>query len=312
MDDTRGCRLSAFLFALMVIAATVSASGQGRGNPTSTPDPLDINRNIEERNRTNDRFESMRREPEIRAGSDEVRLKLKKDLEPLYRKPTKAEMALVAPGAEDIERHKIFLKLPKTGIVKLIPDAGCPDSIPVVSASSECLKYTMPGNGSSYSFRIENYRISRLSDITLLGNRFGTKGFMTQGVLVDIGDVPVESVSLSTSGAAYLGAFQPSTDVQQAAKADNDFLKGVQEGAFLYKRTVPVKENTTILLRSVAYKGRSMRSHETLTYDEFEFDRRSDITVAFRVVRRDGDGSVTLIWREIANNKPPTMAIPEK
>lgn len=307
MLDSKPNRSRSFYFVLAtVLICTASVAGQRRGATPPAPAPLD------DKTLTNDRFESIRREPEIRENADQIRLKLRKDLEPLYRKPTKAESELVAVAPEDLEKFKDLLKKPKTGIVKLMPDAGCPDSVPVVSAVGDCLKYTMPGNGSSYSFRIKNYRISRLSDVTLQANRFATKGFMTQGILVDIGDVPLESVSLTTAGVPYLRAFQPATEVQQAAKIDNDFLKGVQVGSFLYKRTAPVKESSTILLRSVAYKGNSMRSHQTLTYDEFEFDERSDVIVAFRVIRRDADGAVTIVWREIEEKKPPMMTAPGK
>ena len=293
----------------LILACTGLALGQGRGNPAPTPSPLDEGgKGMEDRSRTNDRFEAMRRDPEIKDTADQTRLKLRKDLEPLYRKPTKAEMGSVAPLAEDVDRYKDILKKPNTGIVKLVPDAGCPDAVPVVSAAGECLKYTMPGNGSSYSFRTKNYRIARLSDLTLLSNRFATKGFMSQGILVDLGDVPIESVSLTTEGVQYLRDFQPATDINKAAKIDNDYLKGVQNGNFLYKRVVPVKENSTLLLRSIAYKGHSMRSHQTLTYDEFEFDERSDVLIAFRVVRRDADGAVTVVWRQIEEKKAPTMA----
>lgn len=307
MLDSKPNRSRSFYFVLAtVLICTASVAGQRRGATPPAPAPLD------DKALTNDRFESIRREPEIRENADQIRLKLRRDLEPLYRKPTKAESELVAVAPEDLEKFKDLLKKPKTGIVKLMPDAGCPDSIPVVSAVGDCLKYTMPGNGSSYSFRIKNYRISRLSDLTLQANRFATKGFMTQGILVDIGDVRLESVSLMTAGVPYLKSFQPATEVQQAAKIDNDFLKGVQDGDFLYKRTAPVKENSTILLRSVAYKGNSMRSHQTLTYDEFEFDERSDVIVAFRVIRRDADGAVTIVWREIEEKKSPMMTAPGK
>jgi hypothetical protein len=47
---------------------------------------------------------------------------------------------------------------------------------------------------------------------------------------------------------------------------------------FRYQRTVPVKENSTYLLRSIGY-------------------RSSDVLVAFRLVRQDLDGSVIIAWK---------------
>ncbi len=301
--------LASKLATLAAIGAgcVTAVTAQGRTPQTAPPDPLQVNRNIDDKSRTSDRFESMRRKPEINATMDEERLKVKKELEPLYRKPTKPELALLAPAAEDTEKFRAFLKQNDTGIVRLVPDAACPKDLPLVSATAECMRYTMPGNGSSYSFRTRSYRISRLADITYLPNRFATKGFMAQGILVDIGDVPIESVTLATPGIPYLSSFTPAADVQNAARIDNDFLKGVTDGGFSYRRAVQLKENTTIVLRSAAYKGPSPRTYANVTYDEFEFDHRSDVIVVLRVVRVDADKSATIVWRLLEEKKPPSM-----
>lgn len=52
---------------------------------------------------------------------------------------------------------------------------------------------------------------------------------------------------------------------------------------FGYSRRIPAKANTTYVLRSIS-------------------PRRSDVLVAFRVVREDHDGSTTLLWKLLKRN----------
>src|SRR3954471_13242831 len=74
-------------------------------------------------------------------------------IRPLYRDPTKVELASLAvePGLR--ERFIAFLSLPDTGITRLLTDVGCGNSTRTISASSECIARTAPGSGSAFSFR---------------------------------------------------------------------------------------------------------------------------------------------------------------
>jgi hypothetical protein len=56
-----------------------------------------------------------------------------------------------------------------------------------------------------------------------------------------------------------------------------------------YKSRLPVEVNTTFLLRSINYD-------------------RTDILVAFRVVRKDADGSVILAWKLLKKYAIPQIA----
>jgi hypothetical protein len=49
------------------------------------------------------------------------------------------------------------------------------------------------------------------------------------------------------------------------------------------------------------------RAVQGITYDEFRFDKRRDVTVAFRVIRVHDDGSVTIAWRRLADKKSPSI-----
>ncbi len=229
------------------------------------------------------------------------RLKLYREyVKQLYRKPSEDEMKLLTPaglgsGAASIE------------LIKLIEDRGCSGSTNVVAVSEHCLKYSMPGGGSSYSFRVKSYRISRLADLTYSKGQFMTIGALVRGIMVDIGDVDLKLVTLNSAGLKFLREFETTSDREQAIKVDSDFLAGVTRDGLVYKRNLPAKLNSTYLLRSVAYRGSNYRSFEGVTYDEFSFDKRRDIIVAFRIVSLDPDGDVTIEWTEIDNKTSPVI-----
>jgi hypothetical protein len=230
----------------------------------------------------------------------------------IYRKPSDKELEVLSPAKDDLQRFAAFLQQPNTGITRLVKDYGCaenPNSI--VVASADCLVYTMPGAGSSFSFRINNYQLRRLSDLTYTGNSFQSTGIMLHGLLVDIGDVPLEDVSAATKGAEFLINFKPATDLKSAFKIDSQVIEGIKKDGFLYRRNLAAAEGTTYLLRSIAYKGKLLRAVQGITFNEFEFDKRKDVTIAFRVVRRDAE-SATIIWKELDSKKSPLIKSDDK
>lgn len=232
---------------------------------------------------------------------------LQKNISPLYRKPSKKELQMVAPRAELFEKYAEFLRQPNTGLIKLIDDKGCAENTKVVVASEDCLKYTMPGAGSSYSFRTENYRIPRLADLTFTDNSFQATGVLLHGIFVKIGDVPLENVTLESAGLKYLVEFQPEVDYDKAKQIDERLSKGIEQDGFIYRRGFYAVEDMTYVLRSIAYDGKYMRAVGGITYNELNFDKRKDIIVAFRIVDKDAEGSVTILWKELQEKDSPSV-----
>ena len=224
---------------------------------------------------------------------------------PLYRKPTKEELKLVAPDAALLEKYRTFLAQEDTGIVKLLVDQGCADRASVVVATENCLKYRFPGAGNSFSFRTKNYRLRRLADLTFSNKAFIATGVLSHGILVSIGDVPLENVTLQTTGVKFLNEFQPVVEFEPSQAVSKQLLTGITKDGFVYSRGLTAVENTTYVLRSIAYDGRVMRAIYGIPYNELDFDKRKDVTVAFRIVRQDADGSVTILWKELSRKDAP-------
>lgn len=232
---------------------------------------------------------------------------LQKVVTPLYRKPTKKELKTVEPSRVLLSKYAGFLRQPETGLTKLIADKGCADNTKVVSVSEECLKYSMPGSGSSFSFRTENYRIPRLADITYTDQSFQSSGVLLQALFVDLGDIPLEQITSQTRGMKYLIEFQPETNYEKSKEVSDRLMQGITQDGFMYRRGLLTVENTTFALRSVAYDGKSPRSIRGLTYNELDFDKRRDVIVVFRIVEKDNDGSITILWKKLQEKDAPEI-----
>jgi hypothetical protein len=165
----------------------------------------------------------------------------------------------------------------------------------------------MPGAGSSYSFRMGNHWLKHLGDLNFGGENFqSSEGILTNGIMVNIGDIPLEKVS-QHKALKTLIEFQPVNDFEKAASFASLLEKGIRDKDFFYRSNLPVQENSTYFLRSIAYKGESFRAIDEVVYDEFDFDKRKDVIIAFRVVRFIPNESVTILWKEFDRKDSPKI-----
>lgn len=231
---------------------------------------------------------------------------------PLYRKPTSEELQLVAPSPVVAQTYSSVLREKDTGIFKLMPDAGCAVNDRVISAKEECIKFSMPGAANSYSFRTQNYRIKRLADLTYNGAKFEITGTFMHGILADIGDIPIEQISLATPGVKFAADFRPSTTFDDVIPIDRSLISGVEVRGFKYGKAAPAIPNNSYVLRCVAYRGRLVRAMKGIAYNELDYDKRKDVTIAFRIVAKDSDGSITIVWKQLAEADSPKLKVPKK
>lgn len=224
-----------------------------------------------------------------------------------YRKPTEIELAAIAPPPEVISRYREFLKRPDARHFRLVVDQGCSEGTEVVVATDDCLKYTMPGSGSSYSFRSANYVVKQLGDLFLDGPRFYVPGELMHGVLVELGPIPIESVTRQTPGMKYLFDFQPASDARSGKDIDAMLIKGIDSDGFHYGKELKVAPDMTYAMRSVAYRGVVPRVAGQLKYNELNYDLRKDVVVIFKVVDVGADGSVTILSSKLSSKEAPEI-----
>ena len=237
-------------------------------------------------------------EPEINrypSGNEEIiRRVVRRNVWVTEYEPNDSEKKLLAPATEDEERCESFLRLPETGLIKMFP----PGRRRVISVA-DLATGRRPGFGSYaslYSFSKEKhgnglhgYVDPRLgwAELRLLNNRFIT-GFTGEslGVLVALGDVPLETITPETFGVTGLTNILPPTDHFEATSLSRRNRAGFVLERFRYGSSLPVAEATTYVLRSTSNK-------------------RADVLVGLRVIRVDENGSVTLLWRKLKTYPRP-------
>lgn len=278
---------------------------------TNNPDQeayrqLQIQRTIDAQQRT-----AMRRaEEEARASAN-----IKETMPSVSATDLKRIERLLTPNAEDLQKYKAFLDLDRTGIFKLFPQSVCDESR-VVRLDGECSN-SVPG-GSRYSFRAG----SKTPDIHYLNDTLFVKGFFAHHLIANIGDVSIEGLLPDDKYLKPLAAVVPSTDFDEARSLSADIEEGLSLDGVKYRDRSEIILNSTYLLRTIAYKnGNNLQRRldkATLPADDpvrgfekLQTDHRLDLIVAFRIIRKDEHGNLTIIWREICRKKAPVITFPE-
>jgi hypothetical protein len=205
------------------------------------------------------------------------RAKAAAEIESLREQIKAREAILLAPSNEDLQTYAGFLSQPHTGLVRLLP------------REKWMLKLSTPGDGAFYSFARLTQEFGHGSDIMLDGGRFfGGLGGANFGFFVNLGDVPLESVSLETSGVQPLAEFQTPLAEREAREQQRRAREGFKKDGQTYIEMLPAVADNTYTLRSINYDS-------------------TDVLVAFRVVRKDTDGSMVLLWKLLKKYPKPTL-----
>ena len=185
---------------------------------------------------------------------------------------------ILEPSEEDRTAYADFLRQPDTGLMRILPREKYGND------------YGMRGGGAYYSFTVRKHDYSSTSDISLEQGELSS-GFAgaNYGMLTTLGDTPLENVSLETGAAQILASHSPAADEPQARVEQRRTSEGALINGTTYKNRVPLKINSTYLLRSINYSG-------------------SDALVAFRVVRVDNDNSAIIVWKLLKKYPIPYLA----
>lgn len=220
--------------------------------------------------------------------------------------------ALLTPNPDDVLANQELLKMSGTGIFKLFPNSNC-ESRMSVRVDGECARH-VPG-GSSYSFRDGAITPDlHFNDGKLIGD-----SFFSQIIVARIGDIPLLDLQASSSQVSFLNAFEPALDVPAARQQFALLLKGIESEGVRYSKVVLPEVGTTYAMRIVAYKngnnvtrrlatGSYAPDHPIMMFQKLEEDNRADLLVAFRIVRREDDGNITIVWKELKHKKSPVLS----
>lgn len=299
-----------YLAAICMILFSASISSAWAFQTSSTPAPITVGTPTPRYNSNYDyeitKLKNKPKDEQIKQARENKEM-LTKYVDPLYRLPTAKELSSVAIAPEIRSIFDSFLSRPNTGIFRITPDLGCAEVIGMARSEGDCLKYPFPGAGNAYSFRAPGYRMRSLSDLSFSGAKFFTPGALTQGILVKLGDLPIESLDIRSKGVVYLSAYQPASDLKTVSTANKRFELGTEVDGFHYANSAPVEMNMTYALRSIAYKGEVVQSFQGALYNELDYDKRRDVIVLFRTVGFDEAGTLIIIWREIWSSESPKL-----
>ena len=145
------------------------------------------------------------------------------------------------------------------------------------------------GGGAYYSFTRKTHEYGYGTHLSLEHGQF-LVGFAgaDYGALVNLGDVPLESVSLNTPAAKLLETYRRASRERDARSEDRRFGKGVVVDGLTFRRSLPKKPNSTYVLRAVNYGN-------------------SDVLVAFRVVEVEFDGAALILWKLLKRYPTPQI-----
>ena len=200
------------------------------------------------------------------------------EIESLREQIKAREAVLLAPSDEDRKTYAEFLSQPHTGLVRLLPRERWNG------------KLSTRGDGAFYSFARTTQEYGYGSDLMLEQDQFRV-GFAGAdfGFMVNLGNVPVETLAAEAEALHFMASFKTPAAEPEARAAYRQFgTDGQRAGAWTYKSSLPVFTNNTYALRSINYGN-------------------SDVLVVFRVVRKDFDGSVVLLWKLLEKYPKPSL-----
>jgi hypothetical protein len=313
-------KLHLFLIAAFGLMAVAQVSGQPPETARQRQDRINEQRRIDDderrikdqsKERSADFLENNRRD------AIESRAKRNNVYQPLSKKESLRILKDLEPNPEDKARYEAFLKQDKTGLFRLTPNHNCTEKL-IVRVGKECERSTYIGE--YYTFALPSYGNRDIFDLTYKDGYLLSKGVLSQGIITEIGDVSLKNVDSSSKNIKYLLDFVPQTENKEVKKQSAAIAAGIDLDGYTYSRSAKAAINGTYALRVISYRfGRNVfdryKKYEQTALDSksiniagiSERKGRADVTIIFRIVRQDTDGSLIILWKEIARRKAPMI-----
>lgn len=220
-------------------------------------------------------------------GQSRSREELLSDLQSKRAELHQLEKDFLSPSLEDQNTYAAFLSQSDTGLIRLLPRELYDSE--VYKKNNKTL--TIRGGGAYYSFTRLTHEYGYGSDLQLESGQLSV-GFAgaNYGMLLNLGNVSLDQVTSEDPRISFMVSYDPPSQEPKARVEARQFGgKGITVGDVEYRNRVPAVVDNTYLLRSIDYST-------------------SDVLVAFRVVRKDSDGSVILAWKLLKKYAVPKLA----
>ena len=237
----------------------------------------------------------------------------------IYLAKRKKAEKILAPNSQFFKQYESLLKQENTGIIRLLPEISCKE----IYSVKKCPSSFIDGNGRSFSFRTKNFSMPGYADLEMVNGFLVSNGNDIQGIFVKLGDFALEEVLLTRQGINFLKDFVPSSDEEVIRKQYMQFWNEYDFENHRFTKLQPIELNTTYVLRTIAYQKEMLvrdlkptlpeaiynlivkNKLENTIHNPYRFDKRDDVIIAFRVVEKNTDGSITIVWKQLQSKPAP-------
>ena len=191
------------------------------------------------------------------------------------------EKKVLAVSDTDRQEFAAFLSQPQTGIIRLLPRE--------TYDSHGKRGLAINGGGAYYSFVRKTHEYGQGSDISLQNGQLSV-GFAgaDYGMFLNLGDISLDQVTNDHLATRALLNYTPPVKEDDVRAENQKLWQGIELADFNFKSRTQPNVSNTYLLRSIS-------------------PERSDILVAFRIVRKDTDDSLILVFKVLKSFQKPAM-----
>lgn len=142
--------------------------------------------------------------------------------------------------------------------------------------------------GACYSFTTGSHDYQKIAQIMLEQN-YLSAGFAgaDYGLMGDLGNIPLSDAIVETPEVAFLLKYKAPINILDA-RVEQRKAHQYETDAFTLRNRFPVSIGHAFVLRAISF-------------------RDADILVAFKVMRKDTDGSLIIFWKKIADFDKPQL-----
>ncbi len=194
------------------------------------------------------------------------------DIAKLKDEANRLEKIILSPDKEDID----LAEQEKVSVFRILPREKYRNSL-----------FIREG-GAYYSFTALSYIIDKPSQLGFEQN-YLSAGFAgaNYGFMTDLGEISLADVGEKTKGFSFLIEYQPPAHILDA-RIEQEKSRGFDFEGTNFKNRLPAIIGHSYLLRSI-------------TYDY------TDVMVAFKIQRKDADGSLIIFWKLIKQFDKPIL-----
>jgi hypothetical protein len=150
-------------------------------------------------------------------------------------------------------------------------------------------KLTVQGGGAYYSFTTKSHDYQKIAQIGFEQNYLSV-GFAgaDYGFIADLGNIPLASITEETGEINFLVSYKPPIKETEIRSEQRKAFNYETETA-TYRSRVFVSVGHTYALRAISFGN-------------------ADLLVAFKIFRKDADGSLIIFWKLLKNFEKPLLA----